>query len=96
MPGPTLLLMLLLMLPYMMFLASRKAGQLDFGRLLIVACIATVFAHHLCHAGAGPCSPRGSRKSLAGNDPSFFYRVQGPALAGVPTCSTFIPSPAPV
>ena len=43
MPGPTLLLMLLLIVPYMLFLASRRAGRLDVGRLLMVACIAVVF-----------------------------------------------------
>ena len=81
MPGPTLLLMLLLMLPYMLFLASRKAGRLDVGRLLIVACIATVFFIAFVMLGRS-CFPRGSKEILSGNDPSFFYRVQGPALAG--------------
>jgi len=36
MPGPTLLLMLLLILPYMLFLASRKRGRLDPARLLVL------------------------------------------------------------
>ena len=80
MPGPTLLLMLLLMLPYMMFLASRKAGRLDFGRLLIVACIATVFAITFVML-APVLFPARLAEIAAGNDPSFFYRVQGPALA---------------
>ena len=42
MPGPTLLLMLVLILPYMLFLASRKRGRLDFGRLLLVVCLSLV------------------------------------------------------
>jgi hypothetical protein len=82
MPGPTLLLMLLLVLPYMLFLASRKAGRLDFGRLLIVACLATAFAGPLVMLAKSMFSARFA-EIAAGNDPSFFYRVQGPALAGL-------------
>ena len=44
MPGPTLLLMLLLILPYMLFLASRRRGRLDAGRFMVVACFAWLFA----------------------------------------------------
>jgi hypothetical protein len=79
-PGPTLLLMLLLILPYMLFLASRKAGRLDFRRLLVVACIATVFA--IAFVLLAPVLfPARLAEIAAGNDPSFFYRVQGPAIA---------------
>src|SRR5260370_36425447 len=43
MPGPTLLLMLLLILPYMLFLASRRAGRLSYVRMVKVAGVATFF-----------------------------------------------------
>ena len=43
MPGPTLLLMLLLILPYLLVLASRRNGRLDVGRFLVVALAAIVF-----------------------------------------------------
>jgi hypothetical protein len=43
MPGPTLLLMLLMIVPYMMFLASRRSGRLDPGQLLLIACASAIF-----------------------------------------------------
>jgi hypothetical protein len=82
MPGPTLLLMLLLMVPYMLFLASRRAGRLDFGRLLMVACIA-VFFFGAFFVLAESLFPARLEAIMSGDDPSFFYRVQGPALAGL-------------
>jgi hypothetical protein len=80
MPGPTLLLLLLLLLPYMLFLASRNAGRLNFQRLLIMTFIATVFAG-VSVPLAKVMFPARLAEIAAGNDPSFFYRVQGPALA---------------
>jgi hypothetical protein len=80
MPGPTLLLMLLLILPYMMFLASRKRGRLDAGRLLLVACLSLVFLGAFVVL-AKMLFPVRLAEALSGNDPSFFYRVRGPALA---------------
>jgi hypothetical protein len=82
MPGPTLLLMLLLMVPYMLFLASRRAGRLDVGRLLMVACIA-VFFFGAFFVLAESLFPARLEAIMSGDDPSFFYRVQGPALAGL-------------
>ncbi len=82
MPGPTLLLMLLLVLPYMLFLASRKSGRLDVGRFLIVACMAAVFACAFAVLGE-TLFPVRLEQAMSGNDPSFFYRVRGPALAGI-------------
>jgi hypothetical protein len=88
MPGPTLLLMLVLLLPYMLFLASRRNGRIDAARFLVVALVAvlfsvvavllakTLFAHRL-------------EAITSGNDPSFFYRVQGPALAGLDIMSRY-------
>ncbi len=82
MPGPTVLLMLLLLLPYLLFLNSRRGGRIDATRFLIVACAGaialvmflvlaqTLFAERLASI-------------TAGNDPSSFYRVQGPAMAGL-------------
>jgi hypothetical protein len=82
MPGPTLLLMLLLVLPYMLFLASRRSGRLDFGRFLIVACVAAVFGGAFVVL-AQTAFPVRFEEITSGNDPSFFYRVRGPAIAGV-------------
>jgi hypothetical protein len=80
MPGPTLLLMLLLMLPYMLFLASRRRGRLDPGRFMVVACVAAV-----CVASfivlVQSLFPVRLEEITSGNDPSFFYRVRGPAEA---------------
>jgi hypothetical protein len=82
MPGPTLLLMLLLILPYMLFLASRRAGRLDVGRLLMFACIAVVFFGAFVVLGQSLFAAR-LEAVMSGDDASFFYRVQGPALAGL-------------
>src|SRR5258708_14918677 len=40
MPGPTMLLMLLLILPYMLFLASRRRGPPDPGPFMFCAFVA--------------------------------------------------------
>jgi len=81
MPGPTLLLMLLLIMPYMLFLASRVAGRLSGTRvvkvLLAGAVLLTVF-----FVAANVLFAERLRETTNGNDPSFFYRVQGPALVG--------------
>ena len=82
MPGPTLLLMLLLMLPYMLFLASRRRGRLDPGRFLAVACVAMLFFGAFVVL-AQSLFPVRLEEITSGNDPSFFYRVRGPAQAGV-------------
>jgi len=82
MPGPTLLLMVVLILPYMLFLASRRAGRLDAGRFLAVACVAVLFLGAFVGL-AESLFPVRLEAALSGNDPSFFYRVRGPALAGI-------------
>jgi hypothetical protein len=82
MPGPTLLLMLLLILPYMLFLASRHAGRLDVGRLLVVALIAVVFFGAFVVVAQSLFATR-LESIRSGEDQSFFYRVRGPALAGL-------------
>jgi hypothetical protein len=88
MPGPTLLLLLLLMAPYMLFLASRRAGRLDVGRLLAVACLAVVFLGCFVVL-AQSLFPARLEAITSGDDPSFFYRVRGPALAAFDTFSRY-------
>ncbi|MBS0223170.1 MAG: hypothetical protein JSR91_20765 [Proteobacteria bacterium] len=84
MPGPTLMLMLVMVLPYMLFLASRKNGRLDIMKLLRVAVLAVALLCAAIIAGQSVFSNR--LKDISnGNDPSFFYRVQGPAIAGMDT-----------
>ena len=83
MPGPTLLLMLVLLLPYLLFLGSRRRWP--------HRCHALSCRRHgrraVCADGAAaghrPCSRNAWKSVTSGNDPSFFYRVQGPALAGL-------------
>jgi hypothetical protein len=82
MPGATLLLMLILIVPYLLFLASRRAGRLNVGRLLSVACIALFFLGVFVVLAQSLFAVR-LEAIASGNDPSFFYRVQGPALAGL-------------
>lgn len=82
MPGPTLLLMLLLIIPYLLFLDSRRAGNLNTVRFLMVACFGTLLLGTAVVL-AQVLFPERLEAILSGNDPSFFYRVQGPALAGL-------------
>ncbi len=82
MPGPTLLLMLVLILPYLLFLDSRRGGRIDASRFLLVVCAAALF---LCvfFVLAHLLFQERLEAVMAGNDPSSFYRVQGPAMAGL-------------
>ncbi len=82
MPGPTLLLTLLLLLPYMMFLTGRRNGRLDFTHAFKVAIVAIFFLAAFAILAQSLFAERLSDAS-SGNDPSFFYRVRGPALAGI-------------
>jgi hypothetical protein len=82
MPGPTLLLMLVLLLPYLLFLDSRRGGRIDATRFLVVAMAATLFALAAVLLAKTLFAER-LESVTSGNDPSFFYRVQGPALAGL-------------
>ena len=88
MPGPTLLLMLLLVLPYMLFLASRRRGRLDPARFMVVACAALLFLGAFVVL-AQALFPVRLEEITSGNDPSFFYRVRGPALAGLQTMAHY-------
>ena len=82
MPGPTLLLMLLLTVPYMLFLASRRSGRLNVLRLLQFTFLAVIFLGAFIVL-AMSLFPVRLEEVTSGNDPSFFYRVRGPALAAV-------------
>ena len=82
MPGPTLLLMLGLLLPYLLFLDSRRRGRIDATRFLVVAMVAALFALVALLLAKTLFAER-LENITSGNDPSFFYRVQGPALAGL-------------
>jgi hypothetical protein len=82
MPGPTLLLMLLLVLPYMLFLASRRNGQFNALRFAQVAVIAALFCGSFLVLVA-VVFPERFERAQAGDDASFFYRVRGPAIAGI-------------
>jgi len=82
MPGPTLLLMLVLLLPYLLFVSSRRNGRIDATRFLVVTMVAVLFAL-LALLLAKTLFAQRFEAITSGNDPSFFYRVQGPALAGL-------------
>jgi hypothetical protein len=82
MPGPTLLLMLGLLLPYLLFLDSRRGSRIDATRFLVVAMVAALFALVAVLLAKTLFAER-LENVTSGNDPSFFYRVQGPALAGL-------------
>lgn len=88
MPGPTLLLMLVLLLPYMLFLDSRRCGRINATRFLVVAMVAALFALAALVLGGTLFAER-LESVTSGNDPSFFYRVQGPALAGLEIMSHY-------
>ena len=82
MPGPTLLLMLPLILPYLLFLDARRSGKLDFGRFSLVMVSSLMLLCAFVVLGK-TLFPQRLDAVTSGNDPSFFYRVQGPALAGL-------------
>ena len=82
MPGPTLLLMLLLVLPYMLFLASRRNGRFNALHFAQVAVIAALFCGSFLVLVA-VVFPERFQRAQAGDDASFFYRVVGPAIAGM-------------
>ena len=84
MPGPTLLLMVLLLLPYALFAArdgsGLSVGRLDFVHFLKVACIGAVLLGVFVIMANTLFSQR-LNDITSGNDASFFYRVRGPAIA---------------
>jgi hypothetical protein len=84
MPGPTLLLMLLLIGPYELFFGGRRApgSGIEFGHLLKLLCIGAAMVAVLIILVTTIYAARFD-EILAGNDESFFYRVRGPALAAL-------------
>ncbi len=74
--------MLLIVLPYMLFLASRRNGRLDLNRFLKVAAVALAFSVAFLVVGQSMFAER-LKQITSGNDASFFYRVRGPAIAGM-------------
>ncbi|HEY5607139.1 MAG TPA: hypothetical protein VIM38_02245 [Alphaproteobacteria bacterium] len=78
MPGPTLLLMMILIVPYELFLAGRSDGQPSRpGRLFAIAALSLVIVCAAAWIGSVVYAERLRSISL-GDDPSFFYRVTGP------------------
>jgi hypothetical protein len=80
MPGPTLLLMLILVIPYEIFLGGRnRMPGLDILRLMKVGVLAMIFL--AAFVGIGKTIYSARLTDLAGGkDGSFFFRQTGPAL----------------
>lgn len=86
MRGPTLLLGLALIIPYELFVASREGaeGRARYNMLRIGATILLGLALFAVMALiVTELYPERLGDILAGADPSFFYRVTGPALAAL-------------
>jgi hypothetical protein len=77
MPGPTLLLMVLLLIPYAL-LATMGWGS-SFQRALAIGCIAAFLTVAFAAVGESLFAAR-IHEYYTGQDASFFYRVVGPAL----------------
>jgi hypothetical protein len=88
MPGPTLLLMVLLVAPYLLLLASRRNGRIDLGRALPLALVCLICGALSLWLATTVFSQR-HRDATSGEDPSAFYRVRGPALAGLYVLKTY-------
>ncbi len=78
MPGPTLLLMLLLAVPVELYLNARNDGG-SAGRGVKIIVMSALVLVAFAWAGTSVFSER-FRDISQGNDPSFFFRVTGPAL----------------
>ncbi len=77
MPGPTLLLMILLLIPYQLTLAKPPgAGAVYFGAVILLSAALVGAFFFLGHSVYGTRL----KEISEGDDPSFFYRVIGPAL----------------
>lgn len=84
MPGPTLLLSLLLLPPYYFFVlpSTPPIGQFGSGYRLAIVVFGGILLVIFTLAGATIYAER-LGDITRGNDPSFFYRVIGPALVGM-------------
>lgn len=81
--GPTLLMMFLLLLPYELFIAGDNPFRGNANKLVRFARIGVV-SIILCGAAwmaAQTLFAHRFEEITSGSDPSFFYRVRGPALA---------------
>jgi hypothetical protein len=87
MPGPTLLLMVVLLVPWMLFLASRRDGRIRFGRLLPVG-LACLLCGAMFVVLALTVFSQRHRDAAGGDDASAFYRVRGPAIAALDVLRT--------
>jgi hypothetical protein len=88
MPGPTLLLMVVLVAPYLLLLACRRNGRIDLGRALPLALVCLSCGALFLLLAATVFSQR-HRDATSGDDPSAFYRVRGPAMAGLHVLKTY-------
>lgn len=80
MPGPTLLLMIVLIIPYELFLSGRSGGQpAHWNRLIAISALSVIILGAAAWLGSSLFAER-LRDITLGNDPSFFYRVTGPLL----------------
>ncbi len=83
MPGPTLLLMLVLVMPYELFVAGRVPGQpASVNRTITVVVLSALLLIVAAIVGSVVFAER-LRTIDNGNDPSFFFRVTGPMLVAL-------------
>ncbi|MBN9529188.1 MAG: hypothetical protein J0H82_23460 [Alphaproteobacteria bacterium] len=83
MPGPTLLLMLVLVMPYELFVAGRVPGQpASVNRAITVVVLSALLLIAAAIVGSIVFAER-LRTIDGGNDPSFFFRVTGPMLVAL-------------
>jgi len=83
MPGPTLLLMLVLVMPYQLFIAGRSPGQpVSVNRMVVVIVASALLLIVAAIVGSIVFAER-LRTIDNGNDPSFFFRVTGPMLVAL-------------
>ena len=82
-PGPTLILMLLLLVPYLIFVAGG-GSRARVGRLLVAIALSVVLLVAAIAVGKLLFAER-LNELAAGRDPSFFYRFTGPMLVALDT-----------
>src|SRR5262249_14202149 len=77
-PGPTLMLMLLLAIPYFLFLAggTRRTSPTRMVGALVISAVIVIVAY----AGGKVLFAERLNELQAGKDASFFYRFTGPML----------------
>lgn len=83
MPGPTLLLMLVLVMPYQLFIAGRVPGQPASVNRMIVVIVASALLLIVAAVVGSVVFAERLRTIDNGNDPSFFFRVTGPMLVAL-------------